>query len=161
MELDREHRAAVPWRLPLFQAESLSLHSSMFIWKFWLLPLHGEDHLYSSPSTLPLGCQTHHWPCVIPECYSCTPGSRVSEEWDRPCMLISSQITPQFYPVTCPQATQALAPLCFEAVEMRTGLTSTPVTPSNPAQATLWTSASPASTVQYKCSISHFSCHLG
>lgn len=159
MELDREHRAAVPWRLLLFQPESLSLHSLMLIWKSWLVPLHGGDHLYSYPSTFPLGCKTHHWPqqtprkggpCVIPECYSCTPGSRVSEKWDRFCMHIPSQITSQLNPITCLQAAQTLAPFCFEAMQMRTGMSPStlllhPLTHPKPDFSA---SASSASTVQ-------------
>ena len=53
-ELGAERRAAVPWKLPLFQPESLSPHDLMFIWKSWLLPLHEVDHLYSKPDMLHL-----------------------------------------------------------------------------------------------------------
>lgn len=37
-------------------------------------------------------------------------------------MLIPSQITSQLNPIICSQATQTHAPLCFEAMEIRTGL---------------------------------------
>lgn len=123
-ELGAECRAAVPWKLPLFQPESLSSHNLMFIWKSWLFPLHQADHLYSKPGTLHLVYPIHHcacstlpcaqesyWPCVIPECCSCTIGPRVSEEWVSLCMLTPLWVTPQLYPMTCTQTAETLVPL--------------------------------------------------